>query len=124
MCMSIGTGPTMRTNIRIIIIREADCACFVQSIGVLKPMVAAKDALVVTALSMLEHLTPDQVVVLNGDLGPLDSQQEEALCAFVEQGGGLVCIGNAAEVYHEYELLGEVLGNIHGHCTPRSEIIA
>src|SRR5947209_15253469 len=87
-------------------------------------MLVAKDALVVTALPLLEQLTPDQVVVLDGDLGPLNFQQEEALCTFVEQGGGLVCIGNAAEVYHEYELLGEVLGDIHGHCTPRSEIIA
>src|SRR5712691_2157775 len=89
-------------------------------------MFAEKDALVITAPHLLEHLTPTpgQVVVLNGDIGPINSHQEEALCTFVERGGGLVCSGDAAEAYHEYPLLGEVLGNIQGTCTPRSEIIA
>ncbi len=89
-------------------------------------MFAEKDALVFTAPHLLEHLTPTpgQVVVLNGDIGPINSHQEEALCTFVERGGGLLCTGDAAEAYHEYDLLGEVLGNIHGTCTPRSEIIA
>ena len=77
-------------------------------------MFAEKDALVITAPHLLEHLTPvpGQVVVLNGDIGPINSHQEEALCTFVERGGGLVCTGDAAEAYHEYDLLGEVLGNI------------
>ena len=89
-------------------------------------MFAEKNVTLITSPHLLEHLTPTpgQIVMLNSDLGPLDSQQEEALCTFVEQGGGLVCIGDAAEAYHEYDLLGEVLGNIHGTCTPRSEIIA
>ncbi len=89
-------------------------------------MFVEKEALVITAPHLLEHLTPapGQVVVLNGDIGPINSHQEEALCTFVERGGGLVCSGDAAEAYHEYDLLGEVLGNIHGTCTPRSEIIA
>jgi predicted dehydrogenase/type 1 glutamine amidotransferase len=87
-------------------------------------MFAMKDVTVITAPHLFNHLSPGQVVVLDGDMGPLDPQQEEALCAFVERGGGLVCIGDAAEVYHEYELLGEVLGHVYGSCTPRSEIIA
>ena len=87
-------------------------------------MLVAKDVAVVTTPDLFSQLAPGQVVMLGGNLGPLDSQQEEALCAFVERGGGLVCTGGAAEVYHEYELLGEVLGNIYGACAPRSEIIA
>src|SRR6266436_2223942 len=83
-----------------------------------------KDPRIVTAPDLLRHLDAEQVVVLNGDIGPINTEQEEALCTFVERGGGLVCTGDAAEAYHEYDLLGEVLGNIHGTCTPRSEIIA
>src|SRR5437868_10690479 len=79
---------------------------------------------VVTAPESFSHLTRDKVVVLNGDIGPLTFQQEEALCNFVEHGGGLVCLGDATEAYHEHALLGELLGNVHGICTPRTEIIA
>jgi predicted dehydrogenase/type 1 glutamine amidotransferase len=73
---------------------------------------------------IVDQLLLDRVVVINGDIGPLNIEQEEALCTFVEHGGGLVCIGDAAEAYHENPVLGEVLGNIHGKCTPRTEIIA
>lgn len=66
----------------------------------------------------------EQVVVLDGDSGQISPEQEADLCYFVEKGGGLVCIGDAAEAYHEYPLLGEALGNVHGFCAPRSEIIA
>jgi scyllo-inositol 2-dehydrogenase (NADP+) len=83
-----------------------------------------KVPLVVTAPESLVHLDADRVVVLNGDIGPISPELEDALCAFVEHGGGLVCLGDAAEAYHEYPLLGEVLGHIHGICSPRSEIIA
>jgi predicted dehydrogenase/type 1 glutamine amidotransferase len=83
-----------------------------------------KDPMVVTTPELLRHLDTENVVVLNGDVGPINPEQEEALCAFIERGGGLVCLGDAAEAYREYPLLGEVLGNIHGTCTPRSEIIA
>ena len=40
-------------------------------------MVAMKDALVITAPHLLEHLTPTpgQVVLLNGDIGPINSHQ-------------------------------------------------
>ncbi len=87
-------------------------------------MFHVQDIPVVTAPETFAHLTKQRVVVLDGKMAPLSPEQEEALCTFVERGGGLVCIGDAAEVYHEYELLGELLGNIHGFCTPRSEIIA
>jgi scyllo-inositol 2-dehydrogenase (NADP+) len=87
-------------------------------------MFSSKDIPVVTTPEALYQLSPGQVVVLDGDIGPLNSQQEAALVNFVEQGGGLVCIGDAAEAYHEYELLGELLGNVNGTCAVRSEIIA
>src|SRR6266516_4086945 len=87
-------------------------------------MIAITDTTVVTTPHTFEHLTPEQVVVLDGEQGALSPEQEEALCTFVERGGGLVCLGNAIEAYHEYPLLGEVLGNVHGTCTPRTEIIA
>lgn len=87
-------------------------------------MLQIADIPLITIPEMFTHLTPQHVVVLDGNTGPLSITQEEALCSFVKRGGGLVCMGNAAEVYHEYEQLGKVLGNIHGSCTPRSEIIA
>ena len=78
---------------------------------------------VVRSLARVDHLRPEQVFVLDGNERPLTLQQEEALYTFVTSGGGLVCVGNAAETYHEYELLGQVLGNIHGTCSTRSELI-
>jgi scyllo-inositol 2-dehydrogenase (NADP+) len=66
----------------------------------------------------------ERVVILDGDIGPLDLEEEELLREFVERGGGLVCIGDAVEAYHEHPVLGEVLGNVHGICALRSEIIA
>jgi scyllo-inositol 2-dehydrogenase (NADP+) len=83
-----------------------------------------EDPTLVTLPEQFAHLTPQNIVVLDGNTGPLTPEQEQALCTFVQHGGGLVCIGDAAEVYHEYELLGYVLGNIHGFCSQRSEIIA
>jgi predicted dehydrogenase/type 1 glutamine amidotransferase len=82
-----------------------------------------KDPMVVTTPELLRHLDAENVVVLNGDVGPMEPEQEAALYAFVERGGGLVCLGDAAEAYREYPLLGELLGNIHGICSSRSEII-
>jgi scyllo-inositol 2-dehydrogenase (NADP+) len=81
------------------------------------------DVTVVTTPNQFSHLTPGQVVVLDGDRGPLTSEEEEALYAFVECGGGLVCLGDAVEAYHENALLGELLGNVYGICSQRSEII-
>lgn len=86
-------------------------------------MLATEDVSIVTAQESFIYLTPQQVVFLDGSAGPLTSQQEVALCEFVENGGGLVCSGNAAEMYHEYEVLGDVLGRVRGMCTPQSEII-
>src|SRR5205085_6353962 len=83
-----------------------------------------KDPLVVTARESLRNLDAEKVVILNGDVGPISPEQEYELYSFIQRGGGLVCLGDAAEAYHEYPLLGEVLGHIHGICTPRSEIVA
>jgi predicted dehydrogenase/type 1 glutamine amidotransferase len=83
-----------------------------------------KDPLVVSARESFRNLDTEEVVVLNGDVGPISAEQEYELCSFIEHGGGLVCLGDAAEAYREYPLLGEILGQIHGICTPRSEIIA
>src|SRR2546430_36514 len=83
-----------------------------------------KDRLVVTARESLRNLDAEKVVILNGDVGPISPEQEYELCSFIKHGGGLVCLGDAAEAYREYPLLGEVLGHVHGTCTPRSEIIA
>ena len=82
-----------------------------------------KDPLVITARESLRNLDSEKVVILNGDVGPISPEQEYELCSFIKHGGGLVCLGDAAEAYREYPLLGEVLGYIHGLCTPHSEII-
>ncbi|HVB24397.1 MAG TPA: Gfo/Idh/MocA family oxidoreductase [Ktedonobacteraceae bacterium] len=79
---------------------------------------------VITKQEAFHNLTPGQVVVLDGDKGPLTVEQETVLADFVRHGGGLVCLGDAAEAYHEYAILGEVLGHINGRCTPKSEIVA
>src|SRR5262245_17916081 len=81
------------------------------------------DMFSITSPEQLYHLDQHHVVVLNGDLGPLNMEQQQSLCTFVERGGGLVCLGDAVEAYHESDLLGEVLGHVHGTCTPRSEIM-
>lgn len=86
-------------------------------------MFDVKNAEVVVSLDRLNVLRPGQVVMLDGTAGPLTSEQEKALATFVERGGGLVCVGEAAEVYHEYPLLGQVLGDIYGSCSQHSEII-
>ena len=89
-------------------------------------MITTHEVEVVQSLDMLDtldQLRPGQVFVLDGSMGALTTQQEEALASFVERGGGLVCVGNAAETYHEYELLGQVLGDIGGTCSTRSEMI-
>ena len=79
---------------------------------------------VITSPDAFPYLTPGQVVVLNGENGPLTTEQETSLVEFVRRGGGLVCLGNALEVYHEFPILGEVSGPVNGICTPQSEIIA
>jgi len=72
----------------------------------------------------LNTLDPQPIALLDGTQGPLSQEQEQSLCDFVERGGGLVCLGDAAEMYHDYEVLGGLLGNVHGMCTPSCEIIA
>lgn len=83
-----------------------------------------QDALVTSVSALLSKLATEQVVILDGTIVPLSEEEEQALCSFVERGGGLVFVGNAAEMYHEYTFIGDMLGSIHGFCAPRCEIIA
>ena len=83
-----------------------------------------QDALVTSTSTLLSQLTTQPVLILDGSVVSFTLEEEQALCTYVKRGGGLICIGNAAEVYHEYELLGDLLGPLHGFCTPRTEIIA
>jgi scyllo-inositol 2-dehydrogenase (NADP+) len=85
--------------------------------------VSARDFIVQSRQSNGIHAS-ERVVILDGDIGSLDLEEEELLREFVERGGGLVCVGDAVEAYHEHTVLGEALGNVHGICATRSEIIA
>ncbi|HZR39932.1 MAG TPA: Gfo/Idh/MocA family oxidoreductase [Ktedonobacteraceae bacterium] len=87
-------------------------------------MLEVDGTLIISSPEQLHHLDQQRVVVLNGDIGPLNKEQEQALCTFVRRGGGLICLGDAIEAYYEYDQLGAVLGPLHGTCTPRCEIIA
>jgi scyllo-inositol 2-dehydrogenase (NADP+) len=73
--------------------------------------------------SLLKPLAQQNVIVLNGREERLDLQQEIALSDFVEQGGGLICLGAALQQYRENELLGKLLGPLHGFLTPQTELI-
>ena len=72
---------------------------------------------------LLEPLAQQQVIVLNGQEETLDQEQEIAIAAFVQQGGGLVCFGNAVQRYRDHEGLGKLLGPLHGFLTPPTELI-
>lgn len=87
-------------------------------------MIEADGLLVVVSPEQLRDLEQRRVVMFGGFVGALTAEQERALCTFVERGGGLICLGEAVEAYREYDLLGEVLGNVHGSCVPRCELIA
>lgn len=86
-------------------------------------MLIVKESLTITSPDQLLSLDNYRVVLLQGDIGRLTYEQEQALCTFVERGGGLVCLGDSLEAYHEHPLLSEMLGPVHGICTPRSEIL-
>jgi predicted dehydrogenase/type 1 glutamine amidotransferase len=85
---------------------------------------ASTGVLTLSIPDQLSQVEQFRVVVLRGDYGPLSSDQERALYDFVERGGGLVCLGDTAEAYREYTLLGEIIGPMRGFCAPRCEIIA
>lgn len=84
----------------------------------------AEAVVVISSPDQLRSLDISQVALFYGAVGPLNEEQERALCSFVERGGGLVCSGDMLEAYHEYDLLGDVLGGVHGSCIPRCELIA
>ncbi len=85
-------------------------------------MVCREDQTLPPVPALLEPLAQDHVIVLDGQEPEFAREQVEALCAFVEQGGGLVCLGTAVQRYQES--LQEILGPLHGFSTPRTEIIA
>jgi predicted dehydrogenase/type 1 glutamine amidotransferase len=87
-------------------------------------MLEVNDILTVRSREQLSLVETARVVVIDGDIGPIDITYQQALCAHVEHGGGLVCLGDAVEAYLAYELLGELLGPAYGTCTPRCELIA
>lgn len=74
--------------------------------------------------TLLQAFAQHHIILLNGHEPPLEQEQEEALCSFIEQGGGLVCLGDAAQRYQDNPRLREILGPIHGFLTPTTEIIA
>lgn len=74
--------------------------------------------------SLLEHAAQSGVIVLDGHAEAFDYEQETALGTFVEQGGGVIYLGDAAQRYRENPILGKMLGPLHGFVTPATEIIA
>jgi len=89
-----------------------------------RAMFGDEEIVVITSPDQLYTLDNARVVLFYGAVGSLNKEQELALCTFVERGGGLVCSGDTIEAYHEYDILGEVLGQVHGSCIPRCELIA
>jgi len=87
-------------------------------------MAEVEGLLTISSPEQLSYLQNYRVIVIQGDLGPINTEQEQSLCEFVSGGGGLVCLGDAVEAYHEYDLFGEVLGHVYGSCKPKCEIIA
>ena len=87
-------------------------------------MFCREDKILPPVPSLLESFAQHQVIVLDGDELELAQEQEEALSAFVEQGGGLICYGSAVQRHRESPILREILGPLHGFLTPHTEIIA
>lgn len=73
--------------------------------------------------ALLEPFAQHNVIILDGNDEIFDREQEEALCTFVEQGGGLICLGAAVQRYRESAVISELLGPLHGFSTPRTELI-
>ncbi|GHO91648.1 hypothetical protein KSF_016960 [Reticulibacter mediterranei] len=84
----------------------------------------ADTVLVISSPDQLYSLDSLQVVVFTHAVGPLNKEQELALGAFVERGGGLVCSGDTIEAYHDYAMFGDLLGGVYGACIPHCELIA
>lgn len=87
-------------------------------------MSATKDMLTLSSFQQLANLAAYRAIFIPGDIGPLEQAQEQAIYNFVERGGGLLCAGDALEAYHDCPLLAEIIGLVHGFCTPHTEIIA
>lgn len=86
-------------------------------------MFCSEDKTIPPVPPLLIPLVQQNVIVLAGDDEGLSLEQETALANFVEQGGGLVCLGNAIQRYRESEVLSKLLGPLHGFLTPQTELI-
>src|SRR5258707_1310513 len=87
-------------------------------------MFCREDKILPSVPALLEPLTQQGVIVLNGEEEALNLEQETALSDLVEQEGGLICLGAAVHRYRECEVLSRVLGPLHGFRAPQTEIIA
>jgi hypothetical protein len=88
-------------------------------------MFGVEDVSLITAPEMFPHLQMPQVVLLDGSKWPLIPEQEAALCSFVERGGGLICVGDAArEVGVGRGDAGDNLAAWHAHAAHISQDIA
>jgi len=87
-------------------------------------MFCREDEMLPSLPSLLQPHAQPHAIVLDGHEPLFDREQEEALCTFIEQGGGLICLGDAAQRYRDNPVLRELLGPLHGFLTPQTEIIA
>ncbi len=70
-----------------------------------------------------EYLAQFDVLVLTSEFHHSDENHSVALVRFVEAGGGLVCLGRAADSVAQQELLARTLGVTRGQRTPQTELI-
>ncbi len=86
-------------------------------------MFCREDSVLPPLPALLEPLSQQAVIILNGQDEHIDMEQATALYDFVERGGGLICLGDAARIYQDHEILGKLLGPLHGFRTPHTELM-
>lgn len=57
-----------------------------------------------TTAAQLQRQPAGQVVVVSSASVPISQEQTEALCQFVQRGGGVLVVGQAAEAWREQDL--------------------
>ncbi len=75
-------------------------------------------------LEAFGQVIDQKVLLLDGRQGHFSLEVEEAIQAFVRGGGGLVCIGDAIERYHQSDVFRAIAGDTYGISTPLCEIMA
>ena len=78
---------------------------------------------VVTDPSRLADLGRHRVIFAATDEGPLGSEEEQALVAWVRAGGGLVAAHGTLSAWSENSLIRELAGFTPGEPTPRTELV-